>query len=118
MAARRRNRNESPSALTVEVEYGATEVAADKPSGAHESVSNLPEVRAISTEPERHERLVEILAEAVYGYLKRRSRLAARAGHMGRNTPEDGLGSGGKILDESLDFHAQPTGTYDGFENG
>jgi hypothetical protein len=105
-------------AHVVEVEYGATEGAADRSPEAIESVSHMPEVRGISTESQRRKRAVEILAEAVYRYLKRRGKLSAQAGHMAGNAREDWPGSGGKILDESLDFQAQRTGTYDGLENG
>jgi hypothetical protein len=106
------------SACVVEAEYGATDDAADRPPRAHESVSNALEVPGILTESQRRERGVEILAEAVYGYLKRRGQLAARVGHMAGNTPEAGPGPEGRILDERLDFQAQPTGTCDCFENG
>jgi hypothetical protein len=114
----RRKGNESLSAFTVEVEYGATEDTADGPPTAHEPVSNKPGVRGISIESQRRERAVEILGEAVYGYLRKRGKLGARAGHVAGNARKDRPGSGGKILDESLDFRAQPTGTYDGVENG
>jgi hypothetical protein len=104
--AGRRNRNESLSAFTVEVEYGATEGAGERPPRAHESVCNVPEVRGISTESQRRERAVEILAEAVYSYLRKRGQLTARARQTARSTSESEPSSGGKILDESLDFQA------------
>lgn len=106
------------SACVVEAEYGATEDAADRPPRTRESVSNMPEARGILTESERRERAIEILAEAVYGYLKRRGNLAARAGQTAGKTPEAGPSPGAKILDECLDFHAQPTGTCDRLEDG
>ena len=104
-------------AYVVEIEYGAKEDAADMPPRAHESVSNMAEVRGIPTDAERCEKVVKILAEAVYGYLKRRGQLAARARQTAGNTPEAGPGSEGRILDECLDFQAQPTGTCDCLEN-
>jgi hypothetical protein len=114
----RRNRNESFSAFTVEVGYEATEDAIERPPRAHESAPDVPEVRGISTESQRRERAVEILAEAVYSYLRNRGLLSARTGQMAGNVRRDGPGPGGKILNESLDFQAQHTGTYDGLENG
>lgn len=114
----KRRRNESPSAFTVEVEYGATDGAADRPPRAHGSVPNMPEARGGFTESQRRERGVEILAEAVYGYLKKRGQLTARVGHMAGNTPRAGPSPEGRILDECLDFQAQPTGTCDCLENG
>lgn len=111
-------RTQRISTRVVEVRYGATEGAADRPPEAHESVSDALGARGISTESQRRERAVEILAEAVYTYLRKRGQLSARAGYMAGNARGGGPGSGGKILDESLDFQAQRTGTYDGLENG
>ena len=72
-------------AYVVEFEYGATEDAADMPPRAHESVSNMAEVRGIPTDAERREKVVKILAEAVYGHLKRRGLLAAQEAHVAEN---------------------------------
>lgn len=74
------------------VEYGAV----GRPPRTDGSESNTPQAPGILTESERRERRIEILAEAVYGYLKRRGKLAARAGHMAGNSPEVGPSSEGQ----------------------
>jgi hypothetical protein len=105
---RKRTHSESPSALAVEVEYGAADNAADRPRGAHG-----PDIPGSLTEPERRERVAELLSGAVYRYLKRRGKLSARAGQEAGHAPRTRPGPGSEILDDSLDLRAQPTGTYD-----
>jgi hypothetical protein len=105
-------RRRGTSAFAIEAEYGATEIA-ERPPGSGEPESDLAETRGISSEPERRGRVAELLGEAVYRYLKRRDHLAARADGMAGKAPEDGPRARGEILDDYLDFRAQPTGTYD-----
>jgi len=103
--------------FTVEAEYGAAD-SAGRPPGAGEPGCGLPEQRGIASEQERRERVAELIAEAVYRYLKRRGHLPAQADGVAGKAPEDGSRAGNEILDDSLDFRAQPTGTYDCYENG
>jgi len=72
-------------AYVVEFEYGATEDADDRLLRVYESLSNMPEVRVIPTDAERREKVVKILAEAVYAYLKRKGLLAAQEAHVAEN---------------------------------
>lgn len=111
----KRRRNESPSAFAVEVEYEAIE---NSPPRAHGPVSATPDTPGVLTESQRRKRVIDILAEAVYGYLKKKGKLNARADHVAGNPPETGPSPDATILDEYLDFQAQPTGTCDCHENG
>ena len=88
---RRPRRRRRIPAYVVEMEYGAGDDAEEKQLGA----------QGIALEAKRRKEVVEMLAGAVYGYLKRKGLLAAQPGHD----------SDGKILEEQLDYTAPATGT-------
>jgi hypothetical protein len=94
------NGRQRTPAYVVEIEYGAPEDANERPLRAPASLPEPLEAGRISTDPERREKVVKILAEAVYGYLKKRGLLTAQAGHVAESAPLEGQGSEGKILDE------------------
>jgi hypothetical protein len=83
-------------AYAVEVEYGITEDAGDRLLEVNDSLSDIPEVRGIPTEAERREKVVKILAEAVYGYLKRKGLLADNGAQRAQNDGPKGHRPGGE----------------------
>jgi hypothetical protein len=83
-------------AYVVEIEYRATEDAADRPPRASESLPRIPEAQGSPTEAERREKVVKFLAEAVYGYLKRNGLLALQGAHVGENDTPEGKRAGGE----------------------